>query len=339
MQVRWNVRTAYDFVFSLSDDAGSTDDLQADDRRWLTKAKEALKAQVGDAVGLYGHEFCIPFAGLLVDRPDVTDAAGFIRLMHGISDRDLVAVLLADDLRDPESADATRRALDGDEAALDVLAEQAASYHPSAKVARYRQMFTDPGSVMGSARDVLVRWLPFYLEVEPRVGAMIQRDYSMRADDRASLDSPALIEKTTGGIRWLSEPGIRRVILAPSYFARPFNFVLGGEDWRMYAYPIADAALDGTDPLAPPPAVVRLHRALGDETRLRILRLLRDQDFYLTEIAERLELSKPTIKHHLAQLRSAGLVTIVEEGGMQYYSLRRERLDDASGELKRFLVG
>ena len=129
------------------------------------------------------------------------------------------------------------------------------------------------------------------------------------------------------------------MILAPSYFARPYNFVLGGEDWRMYGYPIADSALDGTDPLAPPQAVIRLHRALGDETRLRILRLLRDQDFYLTEIAERLEFSKPTIKHHLALLRSAGLVTIVEEGGLSYYSLRRERLDDASGELKRFLVG
>ena len=93
-----------------------------------------------------------------------------------------------------------------------------------------------------------------------------------------------------------------------------------------------------TDPLAPPGALLRLHRALGDDTRLRILRLLRDQDFYLTEIAERLELSKPTIKHHLALLRSAGLVTIVEEGGMSYYSLRRERLDDASSELKRFLA-
>jgi DNA-binding transcriptional ArsR family regulator len=129
------------------------------------------------------------------------------------------------------------------------------------------------------------------------------------------------------------------VILAPSYFSRPYNFVLGGDDWRMYGYPISDAALDGVDPLAPPPSVLRLHRALGDDTRLRILRLLRDQDYYLTEIAERLELSKPTIKHHLALLRAAGLVTVTEEGGLQYYSLRRERLDDASAELKRFLVG
>jgi DNA-binding transcriptional ArsR family regulator len=337
--VRWDVRTAYDFLFSLSDDAGSTDDMPAEDRRWLEKARKALESQAGDAVSLYGQEFCIPFAALAVDRPDVTDAAGFIRLLNATADADVVTAVLADDLRDPASSSRTTRALAGDAAAIDELMQESSLHHPPDKVARYRRLFTHPSELVGAARDVLVRWLPFYLEVEPRVGAMLQRDYEGRANDRATLDAPALIEKTTGGIRWLSEPGVRRVILAPSYFARPYNFVLGGEDWRMYAYPIADTALDGTDPFAPPASVVRLHRALGDETRLRILRLLRDQDFYLTEIAERLELSKPTIKHHLALLRSAGLVTITEEGGLSYYSLRRERLDDASGELKRFLVG
>ena len=105
----------------------------------------------------------------------------------------------------------------------------------------------------------------------------------------------------------------------------------------MFVYPVADASLEPLDPLAPPPGVLRLHRALGDDTRLRILRLLRDRDWYLTEIAERLELSKPTIKHHLAQLRAAGLVTLIEEGGLSYYSLRRDRLKDASADLVRYL--
>ena len=54
---------------------------------------------------------------------------------------------------------------------------------------------------------------------------------------------------------------------------------------------------------------------------------------------EKLDLSKPTIKHHLALLRAAGLVTITESGTVIYYSLRRNRLDDASADIKRFLVG
>jgi DNA-binding transcriptional ArsR family regulator len=170
-------------------------------------------------------------------------------------------------------------------------------------------------------------WLALFQPIEERVRAMIRRDVDARTGDIAALRPTDLIERTTGGIRWMAEPGIRRVILAPSYFARPYNFVLAGDDWRMFGYPIADEALDEGDPLAPPAAVVRLHRALGDETRLRILRLLAGRDHYLTEIASALELSKPTIKHHLALLRSAGLVTLTEEGGLSYYSLRRGTIE------------
>ena len=59
----------------------------------------------------------------------------------------------------------------------------------------------------------------------------------------------------------------------PSYFARPYNYVFGGRDWHMFAYPLAETALDG-DAGAVPAASVRLFKALGDESRLRILALL-----------------------------------------------------------------
>ena len=40
----------------------------------------------------------------------------------------------------------------------------------------------------------------------------------------------------------------------------------------------------------------------------------------------------------LALLRAAGLVTITESGSVVYYTLRRNRLDDASTDIKRFLL-
>jgi len=242
--------------------------------------------------------------------------------------------VLADDFRRPECQPLVQGALEHDEAAIDELV---ASWHEPKRPFLSR-LLRQPDEMAADLVALFEAWQPAYAQIEARVGAMIRRDVARRAKDRATLAPIELIERTTGGIRWLSEPGVRRVILAPSYFSRPYNFVLAADDWRMFGYPIADEALDVDDPFAPPQAVVRLHRALGDETRLRILRLLRDRDWYLTEIAERLELSKPTIKHHLALLRSAGLVTLTEEGGLSYYSLRRDRLDDASAELKRFLI-
>lgn len=337
--IEWDVRTAYDFVFSLSDDAGSTDDMLPADRIWLAAARERLRERFGESLDLYSNELCTVLAGLSVDRTDVTDAASFVRVLGSVDDETILRTIVGDDLRDPEIRATAEAAIARDETAIATMAARAATHHDKAFEVWVASIYRDPSTVIGPAKEVLTAWLESFREIEPRIDAMIRRDYDARADDRATLSPLELIERTTGGIRWLSEPGVRRVILAPSYFTRPYNFLLGGGEWRMFGYPIADTALDVTDPLAPPAAVIRLHRALGDETRLRILRLLRDRDLYLTEIAQHLDLSKPTIKHHLALLRAAGLVTITDAGSVIYYSLRPTRLDDASDEIKRFLLG
>ena len=198
-------------------------------------------------------------------------------------------------------------------------------------------LLQDPAAGLRSVVRILRAWAVSFATIEPRIAAMLERDHALRAADRGTLKPVELIEDTTGGIRWLPEVGVKRVILAPTYFSRPYNILLAGPDWRFFAYPVADEALEPDDRLAPPPAVVRLHRALGDDTRLRILKLLSARDLYLTEIAQQLDLSKPTIKHHLAQLRAAGLVTVIEAGSVIYYSLRRDRIEAASADLARFL--
>ncbi|HEY3336616.1 MAG TPA: metalloregulator ArsR/SmtB family transcription factor [Candidatus Limnocylindrales bacterium] len=319
----FDVRTAFDFAISLASEVGEHDELPEDDRRWLERSRAALPERVRSAIG---DEMCIFGAALVVDRPDVRDAADFVKLLRGTSGKAFANAVLAE-----------RRlaaALDGDRAAIDsVLAAW-----PEHKQGWLSRLLEDADSVLGEVAELMEAWLPLYQEIEPKVRTIIQRDVDLRAQDIATLRAAELIERTTAGIRWLSEPGVRRVVLAPSYLVRPYNFTFTGGDWRLFIYPASDEALEPHDPLAPPQSVLRLHRALGDDTRLRILRLLKDRDWYLTEIAERLELSKPTIKHHLAQLRAAGLVTLTEEGGLSYYSLRRDRLEDATSELVRFLT-
>jgi DNA-binding transcriptional ArsR family regulator len=338
-QVEFDVRTLYDFMFGLSDDVGASEDLPAADRAWLVEAKTQLRAATGSALDVGATDLCVVLAGLAVDRPEVRDAAGFVELLHGLDQATIVRTIVADDLRDPDRRALTERAMAGDEAAVTELLAVLGDSQPEDKVARMARIYREPSSIIEPARRVLVEWLPIYQVIEARIGAMIRRDHEGRARAIATLRPTDLIEATTGGIRWLAEPGVRRVILVPSYFARPYNFVFGGDDWRMFGYPIADEALDGGDPLAPPAAVVRLHRALGDGTRLRILRLLAGRDHYLTEIASALDLSKPTIKHHLALLRAAGLVTLTEEGGLSYYSLRRGTIETNGVGLIDYLLG
>ena len=61
--------------------------------------------------------------------------------------------------------------------------------------------------------------------------------------------------------------------------------------------------------------------ALADPTRREILVLLREMDLNAGEIAEHFNMTKPSISHHLSQLRQAGLVNAQKQGQNVIYSL------------------
>ncbi len=335
--IEWDVRPVYDFLFSLASEAGATEDLPAEDRRWLTEARASLPEDLRGAFDrMCSNDLAIHVASFVVDRPDIETPADLITALETEGPAALLRSVFSETAAGaPAAVPIIERALDGDGTALEELKELL----PDAQKKGRLDLLADPAGIHAEVLTLTRAWAARYAAIEGRVAAIIRRDADLRAGDRATFEGPDLIERTTGGIRWMPEPGVRRVVLAPSYFSRPYNFLLAGIDWRFFGYPVGDDALDLLDPLAPPPNVLRLHRALGDDTRLRILKLLTEQDLYLTEIAQRLELSKPTIKHHLAQLRAAGLLTVVESGTVVYYSLRRNRLDEASTDLKRFLIG
>jgi DNA-binding transcriptional ArsR family regulator len=334
-RIEWDVRSVYDFVFSLSGDAGSTDDLPPADRRWLVEARATLPEPArSDREALLANELCIQIAEVIVERPDLATPAEFVAALAAMEPRAAFRAIAGHMFSDSAAAAMLDRAFDGDREAIERLIETSPEYHRPATT----EILRDPLGIGRRLLGVLDAWQGPFAQIEPRVMAMLERDVQAREDDARTLAPGDLIEKTTGGLRFIPEPGVERVILAPSYFARPYNFLFSRDDWRLYGYPIADSALDAGDPLEPPPAVVRLHRALGDPSRLRILRLLADGDRYLTEIAQALELSKPTVKHHMAQLRAAGLVTLTEEGSLTYYSLRRDRLDEVGVDLRHFIT-
>lgn len=330
--VEFDARTVFDFIIGLSEDAGSTDDLPEEDRAWLSAARAGLRADVGE-----NREFPIELmwsVGILaVERRDVRTSADLVRLVESASPVVVSRAAFCDELEDATMRPLVERCLAGDPGAVDELAPKLGDWHPAARIELLRR----PEAFRSEALVVLRAWQARYAEIEDRVAAMITRDVQARAADAASLAPADLVEKVTGGVRWVGEPRVRRVILAPSYLARPYNYLLVGDDWRFFGYPIADEAMDRIDPAAPPVSLVRVYRAIGDETRLRILALLRERDWYLTELANKLELSKPTVKHHLALLRAAGLATVTEEGSLVYWSLRRNRLDEAHEELVRFV--
>jgi len=79
-----------------------------------------------------------------------------------------------------------------------------------------------------------------------------------------------------------------------------------------------------------------LFKALNDSTRRAILEMLRDGDLTAGDIADRFEMTKPSISHHLDLLRQADLVTNYRRGQFIYYSPNMSVLDEIAAWLSQF---
>ncbi len=66
---------------------------------------------------------------------------------------------------------------------------------------------------------------------------------------------------------------------------------------------------------------VNIFKALGDSTRLEIVRMLTDGERCACKILERFEITQPTLSHHMKILSECGLVNVRKEGKWSYYSL------------------
>src|SRR5712672_505771 len=68
-------------------------------------------------------------------------------------------------------------------------------------------------------------------------------------------------------------------------------------------------------------------RALGDETRLRLLELLTTGQKSVAELMDLTALGQSLVSHHLRTLREAGLVIARREGRWVYYSIADQVLN------------
>ncbi len=91
--------------------------------------------------------------------------------------------------------------------------------------------------------------------------------------------------------------------------------------------PAAEAAFDVTP-------VSRLFKALGDETRLRIVALLSHGELCVCHFESALGLRQPTVSRQLGILRAAGVVETRRSGSWMHYRLAPQ----ADAECRRQLA-
>lgn len=173
-------------------------------------------------------------------------------------------------------------------------------------------------------------WKPESLTIMP----ILERDTMSKRDLQRDLPLDQFIPMATNGVEFAPRPGVDRLVMIASFLQRPLVAHVEVGDALLIIYPVADESVTA-ETGTPPPRLVRLSKALGDEKRLRILRSLAGGEKTLMELAEAFGVAKTTMHHHMIILRAAGLVSVGV--GSKRYRLRQEAVPDVGALLSGYL--
>ena len=81
------------------------------------------------------------------------------------------------------------------------------------------------------------------------------------------------------------------------------------------------------------PDSVTFAKVLADPTRQQIMECCCCDWRSVTQIVDAVKVSQPTVSHHLAVLREAGLVESKDQGKNTYYMLNQDRVAVCCGQL------
>ncbi len=334
IQVRIDPSPAYDFLACLYL-LGSSEEMLGFDilPRWIGRARTALSTDLrtdlsllfpwrGRTMGLVG----------VMERTPGLSVRGFIKCVGATPAEEIIELMLAETLADRQALPLLRTAIGGTVPAVE---EFLAATHSEVDRRRLRRLVSLPPSETKARLVRLLRegYTRVYAREEGEVVPLLERDAAALARRAAASGASELVEHATGGFVIGPDVPVAGVVLAPTYFFRPYNLVTAYRGVRVFIYPIETSS--GKN--APPPELVRLYKALGDETRLKILRLLAGREMYLQELAKALGVSHVTVLHHMAVLRAAYLVQVVERENLKYYRLRADRAREAAAQWLDFV--
>lgn len=292
------------------------------DRDWVRRARRALGPALRRELRLFAKErgLIMGVVSLLERRPGLA-VGEFLKAVAAAPPAELLERMLTAPVSARPSAPLLREALRArTDAALRAFV---AAYPREFTPQRIRALVAPPPAEIRDRLAALLRgfYARVYQPEEAMVLPVLRDDLAARQRLADAVPAAELIERTTGGYSIGPDSGIGQVVLAPSYFFRPYNLISEYPGVRVFVYPVD---LGGASAETPARDSARVFKALGDETRLRILQMLGEREMYLQEIANRLGVTHVTAIHHLALLRVAYLVRVAERDNVKYYQLRPE---------------
>ncbi|MDQ6713833.1 MAG: ArsR family transcriptional regulator [Candidatus Dormibacteraeota bacterium] len=291
-------------------------------KAWFARARAAaspgLVTSLRRLAGSEGARWFL-LLGLVHEAGGSHDVKSVLSHLRAMPAADVLIALIGGRLpalRTAEGRMLVKAALTGEAKAIAALA--ARGHASDSKIVK-RLLAMGASEVKRLTVEVVNRWDGEVFSPMGDNGEALAEDVTAKTKAARRLSPHQLVDFATGGINYEGEAGIDRVLLIPSIVTRPWITISEWESTKIICYRagLAGATASGE----PARDMVLVYRALGDETRLRLLRELAGGDRRLAEMVQSLGLSKSTLHGHLAVLRSAGLIRL-SLGAEKRYGLR-----------------
>ena len=83
--------------------------------------------------------------------------------------------------------------------------------------------------------------------------------------------------------------------------------------------------------------IVNIYKALSVNSRLQILKLIKDRKLCVNAITKKLSISQPAVSQHLSVLKDAGLVKSDRYGSIIHYTINKNRLENFKKSVRKVL--
>jgi DNA-binding transcriptional ArsR family regulator len=331
--------TGYEALLALSMFTGDErQDSYEVGKAWFTRARAAASRRLVTAlrtlVGTDGSRWFL-LLGMVHEAGGDHDVARLASRIRRSRPADVLIALVGGRmaaLQTAEGRSLVKSMLAGDSKAALAVAERA---HAGSPAVTRRLIQHGAEEVKRLTLEVIDR---FSREVFMSMGdnaAALEADIGARARSARRMSASHLIDVATGGISYEGEAGIDQVLLVPSVVTRPWITISDWDSTKIICYRASQSSRAAGG--GPDQDLVLVYRALGDETRLRLLRELAAGDRRLAELSKALGLAKSTLHGHLGVLRSAGMVR-VRIGAEKKYGLR-PGLPDLNRILAEYIGG
>jgi DNA-binding transcriptional ArsR family regulator len=150
--------------------------------------------------------------------------------------------------------------------------------------------------------------------------------YEKELSDKINRYGDDYLEALTR-VKYQNDSAAERIVIAVSYYYETAFLQSSYEEEKvdiyMIGYRYIDLFVEKQHALL---SGVQIFKALADETRLNIIKLLSGRPWYGHELAQKLGLSNSTVSHHLSSLTYTGLVKAERDENRLYYSIDVENV-------------